>query len=168
METLFSHLSNRFVVQRENLVTEGLAYILQRSGVAGSALIELLWEGQSDAPSKLRFRTQAVSADGAIPDLIGVDSQGRTVLLGEAKFWAGLTQAQPVKYIQRLEGEGGGVLAIIAPQQRLHLLWHELRARCEAASIEVRDPKAVREGLLTNIVDLRLTRTPSSPWNPKS
>jgi hypothetical protein len=55
--------------------------------------------------------------------------------------------------LERLNRGGGGVLAVIAPQQRLHLLWHELRSRCERASFEVSEPQAVREGLLTNRVE---------------
>jgi hypothetical protein len=41
-DTLFGHLADRFVVQRENLATEALAYILSRSQPARLALGQLL------------------------------------------------------------------------------------------------------------------------------
>jgi hypothetical protein len=152
METLFGHLSFRFVTQRENLATEGLSYILRRSAAARAALIRRVWPAGSGAPADLAFGTQAAAADGAIPDLVGTDEHGRAILVGEAKFWAGLTEAQPVKYIHRIEAVGGGVLLVIAPQPRLRVLWGELCARCTAASITVDEESGTRDGLISGRV----------------
>ena len=99
-DTLFGHLADRFVVQRENLATEALAYILSRSQPARLALGQLLFLGGVVIPESLSFRTQAAGEDHAIPDLVGENEQGQQVLIMEAKFWAGLTDAQPVDYLR--------------------------------------------------------------------
>ena len=138
-DTLFGFLAHRFVAQQENLATEALWYLLDRSEVARSALIRTLRQAHAVLPDSLSFRTQASDKDQAIPDLVGVDSSGNQVLIAEAKFWAGLTGAQPVTYIRRLENIGGGTLAVIAPNARLELLWPTLVRRCEDAGIVVSD-----------------------------
>lgn len=135
--TLFAHLAHRFVPEKENLATEALCYLLGRSRAARQALARALNQGGAAVPDDLSFRTQAGSDDGAIPDLVGEDGHGRQVLVVEAKFWAGLTAAQPVAYIRRLQTEGGGTLGVIAPAARLELLWDEMRRRCEQAEIAV-------------------------------
>jgi hypothetical protein len=134
--TLFGHLSSRFVVQRENLATEALCFILERSEAARRSLIQLARRAGGELPDDLRFRTQATADDGSIPDLVGEDMEGRPALIGEAKFWAGLTEAQPVGYIRSLEKAGDGVLLVLAPQRRLKLLHGELLGRCARAGIQ--------------------------------
>ncbi len=134
-DTLFGHLADRFVVQRENLATEALAYILSRSQPARLALGQLLSLGGVVIPESLSFRTQAAGEDHAIPDLVGENEQGQQVLIMEAKFWAGLTDAQPVDYLRRLEAESRTALVFIAPQQRIEVLWRELVDRCQQAGI---------------------------------
>jgi hypothetical protein len=49
----------------------------------------------------------------------------------EAKFWAGLTDAQPCGYLERLEREGGTGLIVVAPANRLRTLWRELCRRLD-------------------------------------
>jgi hypothetical protein len=73
------------------------------------------------------FQSQ-VAKDTSRPDLEAQDAQGKPILIFENKFWAGLTPAQPVEYLQRLAAQGG-VLCFVAPQARLPLLWPELRQR---------------------------------------
>ena len=55
-----------------------------------------------DLAESLHFRTQVTGDDATRPDLVGKDQAGREVLLIEAKFWAGLTENQPVSYLERL------------------------------------------------------------------
>lgn len=145
-ETLFGFLAHRFVAQRENLATEALSFLLERSPAARSAVIRLIRSVGGELPDDLGFRTQASANDQAIPDLVGEDDQGRQVLIAEAKFWAGLTDAQPVVYLRRFEVVGHGVLLVIAPAARLELLWNELVRRCEEAQFQVSDcPSVGRE-----------------------
>lgn len=142
-DTLFGFLAHRFVVQQENLATDALWYLLDRSEAARGAVIRTLREAGAALPDALSFRTQAGDGDQAIPDLVGEDASGRQVLIAEAKFWAGLTDAQPVAYVQRLAAAGGGTLAVIAPSARLELLWGELVRRCEEIGIAVSGRRAL-------------------------
>jgi hypothetical protein len=139
--TLFSHLADRFVTQREDLATEALLYLLKRSEVAKQTLVQALDAVGVEAPAKISFRTQASGADGARPDLVGEDESGKQILLIESKFWAGLTEAQPVTYLQRLKGVPSGALVFVAPEKRLAVLWHELDRRCHENGIGLTQSK---------------------------
>ena len=79
--TLFSYLAHRFVTQRENLATEALLFIIDKSEVAKDALVAAVTAAGSEVPAELSFRTQAAGADGAIPDLVGEDRAGHQVLI---------------------------------------------------------------------------------------
>ncbi|MCE9607526.1 MAG: hypothetical protein K8U03_21780 [Planctomycetia bacterium] len=129
--TLLSHLAYRYVTQRENFATDALCYLLKKSHVAGDSLLRLIYESEPERPGVLSFRTQAWGEDGAIPDLVGRDVHGRDVVILEAKFWAGLTKAQPTVYLKRLKAIRTGTLVFIAPAKRLGLLWEELLRRCD-------------------------------------
>ena len=48
-------------------------------------------------------------------------------MLIEAKFWAGLTDNQPIAYLERLPSNTPSALLFIAPTARLEILWNELR-----------------------------------------
>ncbi|MFC2064273.1 hypothetical protein ACFLXB_04155 [Chloroflexota bacterium] len=135
-ESLFSYLATRFSTSSENLATEALSFILNHSTVARDSFINLLSHLHIPILSNLKFETQNYDDnDKAIPDLIGKDSDGTTVLLGEAKFWAGLTNNQPVTYIHRLTQSKGTLLIFFAPSKRFQTLWPELHYRCNRANI---------------------------------
>jgi hypothetical protein len=136
---LLAVLADRFVPQRENLATEALAHVLGRSDTARSAAIQTFRRLGANLPDPLMFRTQAYGPDQVIPDLVGEDAKGVQQLIIEAKFWAGLTESQPVQYLQRIQQQGSGTLAFIVPAQRAELLWNELLRRCSSAGIKVAD-----------------------------
>jgi len=137
-ESLFGHLVSRFSSSPENLATESLCYILNRSQIAREAFVNLLAHLHINIPADLKYETQNSSQDGAIPDLVGKNGMAQTVLLGEAKFWAGLTDHQPVTYLQRLIQTNGKVLIFFAPSQRFPTLWPELKRRCSIGNLEVK------------------------------
>lgn len=133
--SLFGHLAFNFSKSPENLATEALSFILNRSHIAQESLIRYLSQTAVQLPNKLRFRTQSGGEDGSIPDLIGVDNQGQLTIVLEAKFWAGLTENQPVAYIRRLQKESGNLLIVIAPSRRFPTIWPELLRRCHEAKL---------------------------------
>lgn len=101
-ETLLSSLAFRFASHPENLAVEALAHILRASATARRAMVEAVTAAGLELPGELTFDTQ-VSSDGlGQPDLVGFDDKRRGVLIVEAKFWAGLTEHQPVSYLQQL------------------------------------------------------------------
>lgn len=152
-DSLFGHLALRFGSSPENLATEALSFILNKSQVARESFTNLLAHLQVLLPPNLKFDTQNRSEDDpAIPDLVGKDANGRAVLLGEAKFWAGLTDNQPVTYLQRLAQSNGILLIFFAPSMRFPTLWPELQRRCNYAGIQL-------DTLQTEFSEIRIAKT---------
>lgn len=134
MNTVFSHIiQKRFSQVNEDVATDALAYVLQSSEAAQRGMAKLLSGIVPDLPS-LRFKTQ--QSEGAIrPDMWGFADHGPCVYV-ENKFWAGLTDNQPVSYLKRLAGYAQPtVLLVVAPAAREHALWRELIRRLEDAGI---------------------------------
>jgi hypothetical protein len=137
-QSLFGHLATtRFSGQTEDLATEGLNYILNQSPVARKIFLRYLRTANIDLPESLTFRTQAYSSGKAKPDLVGSNVDGQTPVIVESKFWAGLTDNQPLTYLQRLPVEQDGILLFLAPAVRFPTLWPELLRRCRLAEMEI-------------------------------
>ena len=58
------------------------------------------------------------------------DADGQVRLLIENKFWAGLTEAQPVKYLRALPDNVPSTLLFVVPSSRVPGVWRELMDRC--------------------------------------
>jgi hypothetical protein len=115
---LFGHLVSRFSTHPENLATEALAFILNRSATMREELRNLFGRTGIELPPLARFRSQAGDDQGNIPDLIGLDATGVERLFIENKFWAGLTENQPAGYLERLSANDSGLLIFIVPSRR--------------------------------------------------
>ncbi len=144
-DSLFGHLASRLSSHPENIATEALNYVLDRSTVARRAFVQYAAQDGTDLPETLSFRTQETGDDVAIPDLVGLDREGRQVLLVEAKFWAGLTENQPVSYLKRLPSGIDGLLLFVAPATRFPTLWPELLRRCRDVGLAVGETSEVAE-----------------------
>jgi hypothetical protein len=155
---LFGHLASRFSTHPENLVTEAVAFIVNRSPAMREALRRLVGRTGIELPPLTTFRSQASDHKGNIPDLIGLDTMGTERLFIENKFWAGLTANQPAGYIKRLPADGGAVLVFVVPSKRLPIVWTEL-----ASSAMNRGMCLPPEQLAG---DLRFARLPSSSTAP--
>jgi hypothetical protein len=136
MDTLFGHLALSFASHPENLATEGLHFVLNRSAEARRLFLRFVSQVGCALPADLAFQTQASGDDGAIPDLVGRDAAGSEAAIVEAKFWAGLTERQPNAYIDRLP-PSSGLLLFVAPARRFESLWPELLTRCRSAGRQV-------------------------------
>lgn len=137
MSSMFGHLATRFSPGAENLATEALAYILGRSPAARLALNQIPATLGLRLPEIRSYRTQYAGQDQAIPDLAGLDSAGRPVLLVENKFWAGLTPNQPAAYLGRLPEDGPGLLLFVVPAKRLHNIWPDLVVSAARAGLQL-------------------------------
>lgn len=135
MESVFSHIvQTRLSQESENVATMALAFILGSSEKARTGLLKLL-RGIDPGMPNLWFRTQQTEELNR-PDMWGYDEQGLPHLFIENKFWAGLTDHQPVGYLQRLAGYAAPtVLLVIAPEIREETLWRELTQRLVAQGI---------------------------------
>lgn len=134
MQTVFSHIvQKRFSQVGEDVATDALAYVLQSSEAARRGMMRLLRGLVPDLPS-LRFKTQQTT--GAIrPDMWGFSETEPRVYL-ENKFWAGLTDNQPISYLEQLaKYSQPAVLLVVAPAAREQTLWRELNRRLIAAGI---------------------------------
>ena len=141
MDTVFSHIiQKRFSRVNEDVATDALAFVLQSSEAARNGMMKFLRGIMPELPA-LRFRTQ--QAEGCIrPDMWGFAGVEPRVFI-ENKFWAGLTEKQPVSYLNQLaEYIQPTVLLVVAPATREHTLWHELSRRLSDASISVSDRDA--------------------------
>ncbi len=130
MDSLFGHLALRFQSHPENIATEALSYILSRSKTAKNAFLELISGENFCFESNLSFSTQVSSNDQSRPDIVGQNEYGEKPIIVESKFWAGLTENQPLSYFDQLPASKEGLLLFVAPAKRFNTLWPELLERC--------------------------------------
>jgi hypothetical protein len=128
--SVLAALTVKLTRQYENAATEALMYVLRTHAPSSAAISELLrHSGLPDDLPRLAFRTQVYGADGSIPDLVGTDASGVERLIVEAKFWAELTDHQPVSYLRRLSESLSSVLLFVCPEKRVQGLWDVLKSR---------------------------------------
>ncbi len=118
-----------FREQTENVAVDALGHILRGSEAARGALVDALRSGGTRLGPIVDVRTQATGEDSTRPDLAGFDEKGTERVLIEAKFWAGLTESQPVAYLERLSESEASALLFVAPAARIESLWAELERR---------------------------------------
>jgi len=122
------------VTAAEPAATRALAYILNSAPEIATAFADVL--GQIGAMAFEPGRIDAEERHGdRVPDLTVRDAEGAVRALVENKFWAGLTAAQPVSYMEQLPSNA--LLAFIVPHTRMHSIWAELRDRCAKSKIEI-------------------------------
>jgi len=138
---LFGHLASRFSTHPENLATEAVAFIVNRSPAMREAIRRLVGRTGIELPQLTTFRSQAGDGQGNIPDLIGVDDTRAERLLIENKFWAGLTANQPVGYIERLPADGGAILLFVVPRKRLPIVSAELETSAMRGGKSLANPE---------------------------
>ncbi|TJX15148.1 hypothetical protein E9840_03535 [Tissierella creatinini] len=134
MSSLLAHLYTRIKGSPEDVATLSLCYILENSESARHAFTNYISNtlGITNFP-KTHFKTQVVGSNKERPDLAGYDEDNNELILCEAKFWAGLTDNQPLGYIDRLRDNGvaaSKVLIFICPNARIISLWDELLRIC--------------------------------------
>ena len=143
MQTVFSYIvQKRLSQENEDVATEALAFIMGSSERARDGLIRLLRGIAPELPA-LRFRTQQTEG-AARPDMWGFDGSTPRVFI-ENKFWAGLTENQPVEYLRLLaQYPEPVVLLAVVPDARLGTVWREFTHRLTAADISMspRTPSA--------------------------
>ena len=147
IQSLLGHIALRFASHPENIATESLAYILGRSPAAKRSLLGYVQNLGLKIPDAVVFHPQTSGPDGSIPDLVGTDPDGKDLVILEAKFWAGLTENQPVSYLNRLPTDKPAALVFVAPALRITTLWAELLVRCKEVNIELGSERQVSSDL---------------------
>ena len=140
MQTVLSYIiQKRYSQEYENIATDVLEFILDSNESARNGMMKLL-RGIEGLPD-LDFETQQ-SEDNMRPDMWGLHENDPRVFI-ENKFWAGLTDNQPVDYLKKLaEYTQPSILLVVAPEKRVHTLWRELKNRLKDAEISITDHNA--------------------------
>ncbi|MGD0657805.1 MAG: hypothetical protein ABSD38_07035 [Syntrophorhabdales bacterium] len=136
MQTVFSHIIQKRLSQvNEDVATDALAFILHSSESARTGMMKLL-RGIAPGIPTLQFHTQQ-EKEGSRPDMWGIDGTGPRVFV-ENKFWAGLTDNQPVSYLKQLaEYAQPTILLVIVPEAREQSVWRDLTRRLGNDGISV-------------------------------
>ena len=122
-QTLLAKLTPKFGPHPENIAVESLGHILSTSPAAVRTLEDVLRTGGTEVGEIAKVKTQASGEGGTRPDLAGFDQHCKDRVLIEAKFWAGLTDKQPVAYLKRLSQNQASALLFVAPAKRLSSAW---------------------------------------------
>ncbi|MCY4503627.1 MAG: hypothetical protein OXE57_18985 [Alphaproteobacteria bacterium] len=135
--SVLAHVVLGGALQNEPAATQALAYILKSKPDIAKAFVEMLRDADIEfEPGRIEAELEHGDSQ---PDLTIHDNEGRARLFVENKFWAGLTDAQPVSYLDHLLEDPPSALVFIVPEQRISTVWHELRARCSDAGLEWKD-----------------------------
>ena len=135
--SVLAHVVLGGALQNEPAATQALAYILKSSPDTARAFVGMLRDaGIEFEPGRVEAELEYEESQ---PDLTIHDSEGRARVFVENKFWAGLTEAQPVAYLRHLPEDPPSALMFIVPEQRVTTVWRELRDRCSEAGLEWAD-----------------------------
>ena len=124
-DTLLANLVSRFPGKTEDIATETLKHIFDRSNASVEALNDVVRSGVRGVKPITYVKSQVGQSDGTRPDLVGLDEDDKERVLVEVKFRAALTSRQPNDYLKRMPNEGPAVLVFLAPEERIQWLWPE-------------------------------------------
>ena len=150
MKTVFSHIvQKRLSQESENVATLALEFVLNIEA-ARNGMMKLLRGVVPQLPPRLWFRTQQIE-DGSRPDMWGNDAEGKPHVFVENKFWAGLTENQPISYLRILaERTCPTILLVIVPEARKETVWSELKRKLDDSLISTTE-KNVSAGIVHNV-----------------
>lgn len=121
--SLYTHIRG----SQEDIATLSMHYLISNSAVVREAFNEYVGRTlETEIPGATHYICQATGEKQERPDMAGA-ADGKEIVLIESKFYAALTENQPVTYIERLRKEGGKGLLFIVPERRKRALWHEIR-----------------------------------------
>lgn len=122
------------VQQPEPAATQALTYILKSNPVLTRSMVDIL------RSANIEFEPGRVDAELVFeesqPDITIFDEHGRLRMFIENKFWAGLTEAQPVSYLEKLAADPPSALVFVVPEERVPTVWSELKQRCDDKELE--------------------------------
>ena len=140
-ESLMGAVAQRHAYSLEDAATDALTFILSRRASAREALSEFLADDAGQPLPVAKVESWAATEHGAIPDVVCRDEHEDAVAFIESKFWATLTDHQPVTYWRALSADQPSVLLFLAPHSRIESgsLWNGLVDRLRKADVEVVD-----------------------------
>jgi hypothetical protein len=136
--SLLAAIHAGFADKPENVATRALAYILNRYPEVRKSWLNHFFELGMIKNPDLTIIDQR-GTDLGRPDLQGRDASNKIIFLVEAKFDAGLTDNQPVGYLELLPSVEAGCLLFLVPSARLASLYSLCQRLCGAAITATRD-----------------------------
>lgn len=139
MESLLGQFYSRIRGSQEDIASTGLSYILNKSKGARDALQNVISNDTGINLPDLKYIAQSIGGNLERPDISGVtttDENERLII--EAKFWASLTENQPLEYLKRIGVSS--VLLFICPTLRSRSLYSEIKNR--VVQIEIPEKSA--------------------------
>lgn len=135
--SLLGQFYSKIKGSQEDIASEGLAYILKQSNSARKVINQIIGLNTGLKFSDLSYSTQNIGGNLERPDISGKDTDGKEVLLIEAKFWAALTDNQPVGYLNRIDNNS--VRVFMVPSLRVRAIFEEVlnRIRVKYSDIEI-------------------------------
>jgi hypothetical protein len=124
MESLLGKFYTKIKGSQEDIASESLVYILNKSFRARRTINQIIKLNTGLDFSDLIFETQSIGENLERPDISGIDETGNEVVIIEAKFWASLTENQPNSYLTRLPQNS--VLIFLVPPSRVRALYNEI------------------------------------------
>ncbi len=166
-QTVFSHIvqTTRLSQETENVATTALCFILNERPEARIGFFKLLGGVLSIELPHLNFKTQqseenTTQSDSAEltgentkkrrgkeqsrPDMVGYDeNENVPIVYIENKFWAGLTDKQPVSYLKNLAKQPHPtMLLVVVPDRRSEEVWGEMMRRLTKEKIPTAEEAA--------------------------
>ena len=129
---MLAHLYTHIRGSQEDIATLSLQYILSQSATLNKSFTKRVADIlHIETEETLQYSTQVTGEDNERPDMVGTNSEGKEEILCEMKFYAGLTENQPLGYLDRLKKNQGKGLIFVCPESRKLTLWFELKKLCE-------------------------------------
>lgn len=132
--SLLAQFFNKIKSSQEDIASEGLKYILQNSEIAKGIINSQISSLTGIQLPKLNYISQIVKKGLGRTDISGIDINGNEIIIFEAKFWASLTEKQPVSYLNRMSHDS--VLVFICPNLRKNSLFLELNRKLTEQGIK--------------------------------
>jgi len=132
MQSLLGQFYTRIKGSQEDIASEGLVYILNRSKAARQAIGRIIKSDLDLDLPDLTYVSQNTGIKLERPDVTGCDEDGKERVIFEAKFWASLTENQPIEYLNRLKENSA--LIFICPTLRVRPIFDGVSKRLKSAN----------------------------------
>ena len=125
--SLLAKFFNQIKSSQEDIASDGLKHILQNSIYAKNYLKNSIFTKTNIELPELNYTNQISKTELGRTDISGLDINGEEILIIEAKFWASLTENQPISYLKRLKENS--ILLFVCPTLRKNSLFVELKKK---------------------------------------
>ena len=131
--SLLAKFFNQIKSSQEDIASDGLKHILQNSVYAKNYLQTLIFAKTNIQLPELNYTNQISKNELGRTDISGLDINSEENLIIEAKFWASLTENQPISYLKRINANC--VLLFVCPTLRKNSLFIELKRKLNEENI---------------------------------